>query len=43
MLGSMDAKHGGVYVEYVSLMVSCCWIKAFIMHDSQIDNMVKVT
>ena len=43
MLGSMDGKHGEVYVEYVSLMVSCYWIKAFIMHDSQIDNMVKVT
>ena len=25
MLGSMDGKHGGVYVEYVSLMVSCYW------------------
>ena len=23
MLGSMDGKHGGVYVEYVSLMSSC--------------------
>ena len=43
MLGSMDGKHGGVYVEYVSLMVSCYWIIAFIMHDNQIDNMVNVT
>ena len=23
MLGSSDGKHGGVYVEYVSLIVSC--------------------
>ena len=31
VLGSMDGgKHGGVYVEYVSLMVSCYWIKALI-------------
>ena len=29
-LGSMVGKHGGVYVEYVSLMVSCYWIKVFI-------------
>ena len=29
MLGSMDGKHGGVYVEYVSLMVSCYRIKVF--------------
>ena len=43
MLGSMDGKHRGVYVEYVSLMVSCYWIKVFIMYDSQTDNMVKVT
>ena len=44
MLGAMDGKHGGVYVEYVSLIVSCCWIKLFntVLHDSQIDNMVKV-
>ena len=29
VLGSIDGKHvhGGVYVEYVSLMVSCYWIK----------------
>ena len=27
MLGSMDGKHGEVYVEYVSLMVSYYWIK----------------
>ena len=31
MLGSMDGKHGGVYVEYLSLMVSCYWIKVFIV------------
>ena len=43
MLGSMDGKHGVVYLEYVSLIVSCYWIKVFITHDSQIDNMVKVT
>ena len=30
MLGSMDGKHGGVYAEYVSLMVSFYWIKVFI-------------
>ena len=30
MLGSMDRKHRGVYVEYVSLMVSGYWIKVFI-------------
>ena len=30
ILGSMDGKHGGVYVEYVSLMVSCYWIKVLI-------------
>ena len=30
MLGSMDGKHGAVYVEYVSLMVSCYWTKVFI-------------
>ena len=30
MLGLMDGKHGGVYVECVSLMVSCYWIKVFI-------------
>ena len=30
MLGSMDGKHGGVYVEYVSPMVYCYWIKVFI-------------
>ena len=43
MLGSMDGKHRGVYVEYVSLMFSCYWVKVSIMHDSQIDNMIKVT
>ena len=26
MIGSMDGKHGGVYVEYVSLMVSYYWM-----------------
>ena len=30
MLGSMNGKHGGVYVKYVSLIVSCYWIKVFI-------------
>ena len=42
MLGSIDGKHGGVYVEYV-VRVSCYWIKVSLLHDSQIDNMVKVT
>ena len=42
LLGPMDGKHGVVYVECVSLMVSCYWIKVFILHDSQIDDMVKV-
>ena len=30
MLGSMDGKHEQVYVEYVSLIVSCYWIKVFV-------------
>ena len=30
MLGSMDGNNGGVKVEYVSLIVSCYWIKVFI-------------
>ena len=30
MLGLMDRKHREVYVEYLSLMVSCYWIKASI-------------
>ena len=42
MLSSMDGKHEGVYLECVSLMVSCYWIKYSLLHDSQIDNMVKV-
>ena len=30
MLSSMNGKHGGVSVKYVSLIVSCHWIKVFI-------------
>ena len=26
MLGSMNGRHGGVYVQYVSLTVSCHWM-----------------
>ena len=36
MLGSMNGKHGGVSVKYVSLIVFCHWIKVFsLMHDSE--------
>ena len=42
MLSSIDGKHGGVYVECVSLVVCCYWIKVFIAAYSQIDNVVKV-
>ena len=30
MLGAMDGKQGRVYVEYVSVIVSCCWIKSLV-------------
>ena len=30
ILGSMNGKHGVVSVRYVSLIVSCHWIKVFI-------------
>ena len=30
MLGSMNGKHGGVSVKYVSLIISCHWLKVFI-------------
>ena len=30
MLGSMNGKHRRVSVKYVSLIVSCHWIKVFI-------------
>ena len=30
MLGSMNGKHRAVYVKYVSLIVTCHWIKVFI-------------
>ena len=41
MIGSMNGKQGGVYVKYVSLIVSCYWIKG---HHCMIvkDNTVKV-
>ena len=28
MLGSMNGKHGGVSVKYISLIVSCHWMKS---------------
>ena len=40
MLGAMDGKHRGVYVEYVSLIVSCYWLKVFI---TAIDIMVNAS
>ena len=30
MIGSMDGKRGGVYVEYVLLIVSCYWIEVLV-------------
>ena len=30
MSGSVNGKHGGASVKYVSLIVSCHWIKVFI-------------
>ena len=41
VLVAMDGKHRGVYVEYVSLMVSCYWLKVFII--TAIDIMVKAS
>ena len=42
MLGSMNGKHGVMYVEHVSLTVSCYWIKVFITASVVKDSMVKV-